>query len=399
MEFIRIFLRIIEILIYLYLMLASVYILVFAIAGRLYKQKIFPKARRYRKFAVLIPGYKEDKVIINTAEDALKQNYPKEKFDVIVIADSFQPQTLEKLRSLPIKVIEVSFEISKKSKALNECMKIIDEDYDIAFVLDADNLMGQDVLTKINDAFDYGNNAVQVHRTAKNLDSNFAILDALSEEINNNIFRKGHRFLGLSSALIGSGIAIDYKLYKKTMATIDSIGEDKELELKIIKKKNEIEYITDAIVLDEKTKKPNVFVNQRRRWIAAQNYYFKSYFADGIKMLIKKGDADYFYKVIQMIQPPRILLNGALFILSVIYGIIYLVPVYTLKPYFFPNFIAWVIPFICTSAALIISVPRKFYNKKVFKALFLLPYGFILMFLSLLRIRGASKKFIHTEHS
>jgi hypothetical protein len=32
--------------------------------------------------------------------------------------------------------------------------------------------------------------------------NSWAILDAISEEINNNIFRKGHRVLGLSSAII-----------------------------------------------------------------------------------------------------------------------------------------------------------------------------------------------------
>jgi len=35
-----------------------------------------------------------------------------------------------------------------------------------------------------------------------------ALLDGISEEINNNIFRKGHQTLGLSSALIGSGMAL-----------------------------------------------------------------------------------------------------------------------------------------------------------------------------------------------
>jgi hypothetical protein len=49
--------------------------------------------------------------------------------------------------------------------------------------------------------------AVQGHRTAKNTNNSWAILDAISEEINNNIFRKGHRVLGLSSAIIGSGMA------------------------------------------------------------------------------------------------------------------------------------------------------------------------------------------------
>lgn len=399
MEFLKVIVWIIELAIYLYLMMSTIYVFVFAVAGLFFKQKNDSAPGTSRKFAVLIPGYKEDSIIINVANHATKQNYPKEKFEVIVIADSFSPKTLEKLKKLPIRTVEVSFEVSKKSKALNQCMKVIGDDYDVAFVLDADNIMEPDVLNKINAAFEKGYFAVQGHRTAKNLNSKFAILDAVSEEINNHIFRKGHRVLGISSALIGSGMGIDYKLFKEIMATIDSVGEDKEMELKIIKQGYTIDYVSDAVILDEKTQKPDIFVNQRRRWIAAQTGYFKSHFFDGIKVLITKGNLDYFDKVIQMIQPPRILLNGILFILSFVYGVVYLVPFQTLRPYFFPGFYTWLTLFIGTTIALMISVPRRFYNKATFIALFSLPYGFILMIISLLTIKGASKKFIHTEHS
>jgi cellulose synthase/poly-beta-1,6-N-acetylglucosamine synthase-like glycosyltransferase len=44
----------------------------------------------------------------------------------------------------PIKLIEVSFDKSTKSKALNKAMATLDQDYDIAVVLDADNVMAPD---------------------------------------------------------------------------------------------------------------------------------------------------------------------------------------------------------------------------------------------------------------
>lgn len=391
--------KVVESIVFLYLMLSTIYIFVFGLAGIFFKQKNNGKPEKLRKFAVLIPGYKEDNVIVTVASQAAKQDYPDDKFEVIVIADSFKPQTLEKLQKLPIRVVEVSFEVSKKSKALNQCMEIIGDDYDVAFILDADNIMEQGVLHKINGSFERGYSAVQGHRTAKNLNSKFAILDAISEEINNNIFRKGHRVLGISSALIGSGMGIDYKLFKETMRTIDSVGEDKEVELKLIRRGYRIDYVSDALILDEKTQKPDAFVNQRRRWIAAQISYFKTHFLDGIKMLISKGNLDYFDKVIQMVQPPRILLSGILVIFSLVFGVVDLIPIRSLQPYFFPGFYAWLALFIGTTMALFISVPARFYNKKTFAALLSLPYGFVLMIASLLRLRGAAEKFIHTEHS
>ena len=399
MDTIRFVLWILEYAIYAYLLFATAYIFIYALAGVFYKQKQKNNVSKFRKFAVLIPGYKEDAVIINVAKQATQQNYPADKFEVIVIADTFKQETLNALRELPIRLVEVVFEVSKKSKALNKCMEIIGDDYDIAFILDADNIMEPDVLHKINAAFDRGYSAVQGHRTAKNLNASFAILDAMSEEINNHIFRKGHRVLGISSALIGSGMGLDYHLFKQTMATVDSVGEDKEVELKIIKKGYRIDYVHDAVIYDEKTQKSDAFVNQRRRWIAAQLDYFKSHFFDGLKELITKGNFDYFDKVIQMIQPPRILLSGVLFLLSLMMIIIDFLPYPQFRSFFVPDWKLWAALFIFTAIALLISIPRKFYNLKTFKALLSLPHGFLLMFISLLKIKGATKKFLHTEHS
>ena len=43
-------------------------------------------------------------------KSALKQNYQSKNFDVVVIADSLKPITITKLKALPIKLVEVSFE-------------------------------------------------------------------------------------------------------------------------------------------------------------------------------------------------------------------------------------------------------------------------------------------------
>ncbi len=228
MEILKIILLVIETILFIYLFLATFYIFIYSVAGLFYRQKQKENVSKIRKFAVLIPGYKEDAVIVHVAKEATLQNYPKDKFDVIVIADTFRKETLDALHKLPIQVVEVVFEVSKKSKALNKCMEIIGNDYDVAFILDADNIMKKDVLTKVNAAFDRGFDAVQGHRTAKNLNAAFAILDALSEEINNHIFRKGHRVLGISSALIGSGMGLDYPLFKKQWLPLTPLVKTKK---------------------------------------------------------------------------------------------------------------------------------------------------------------------------
>lgn len=375
--------------------LATIYILVFAVAGLFYKQPPYPVAARFRKMAVLIPGYKEDEVIVEVARQALGQSYPANCFDVVIIADSFKPETLSRLREMPVKVIEVSFEKSTKAKALNKAMEQLGDAYDIAVVLDADNVMEDDFLKKVNAAFEQDYQAVQGHRTAKNMNTSLALLDAVSEEINNHIFRKGHRAVGLSSAIIGSGMAFRYGYFKKMMATVTAVGGfDKEIELKMLKAGDKIEYLDDACVYDEKVQKAEVFSNQRRRWLSAQLHYFRQDFLSATKDLLVKGNVDYFDKALQFIQPPRILLLGAVLMFGI--GFLLCNSFYDVLPWLS---IAWTIIIAACLLSFILSVPRGFYNTRTLKAMASLPKGMLLMLGSLLRIRGANKKFIHTQHT
>ncbi|BAX80469.1 glycosyltransferase [Labilibaculum antarcticum] len=397
MEILDILIYIIEIVLYIYFGIAALYIFIFAFAGVFpYKQKLALKTTN-RKFAVLIPGYKEDSVIIDVAKDALQQNYSNDHYDVVVIADSFQAETLKSLKELPIKVVEVSFDVSTKSKALNKAMQVIGDEYDVALVLDADNLMAEDFISKVNNAFDNGFTVVQGHRAAKNVNTSFAILDAISEEVNNHIFRKGHRVLGFSSALIGSGMAFDYQFFKETMSQVNAIGGfDKELELRLLKDRKKIEYLHDALVLDEKVQKSEVFANQRKRWLSAQFIYFARYFFPGLYHLLFKGNFDFFDKVYQMVSPPRILLLGLVGIITGFYTCIW----FLLPDSGFVQFtiLDWLPVFAMVVLAFIVSIPRKFYNRKTLVAVLTLPKAFFLMFVSLFKLKGANKKFIHTKH-
>ena len=397
MNIIYLIIHIFEYVVYSYFALASIYVLIFAIGSIFKKKQILVTASRLRKVAVLIPGYKEDNVIVEVAEKALIQNYPTEKFDVVIIADSFQPETIANLKKLPIKLIEVSFDKSTKSKALNKAMSILTTDYEIALILDADNVMAPDFVSKINDAFDAGFTVVQGHRVAKNTNTSFAVLDAVSEELNNSIFRKGHRMLGLSSALIGSGMAFDYAQFKQRMTEIHAIGGfDKELELTLLRDGYTIEYLNDALVYDEKVQKVEVFENQRKRWLSAQFIYFGRFFFSGVKHLLLNGNIDFFDKVYQMVSPPRVLLLGITAIITAFYMFIQIA--FPENEILSISSECWFSVFGSVVVAFLLSIPSKFYNKQTFKALLTLPKAFISMFLSLFKLKGANKKFIHTQH-
>ncbi len=375
---------------------AVLYNLIFALAAlftsgsRPAKRKIISHANR---FAIFIPAYKEDQVIISTVQNVLNQRYPEALYDIYVVADSLQRHTLEVLRTFPIRVIEVSFEQSSKGKALRKALAVVEntypEEYDATVMLDADNHLEFDFLHKSNDAFNQGNLVIQAHRTAKNLDTQFARLDALSEEINNTIYRKGAYALGFSSALIGSGITMEYSLYKKYINCSKALGGfDKELEINLIEDGIRIAYLEDAYVYDEKVSSSQVFDRQRTRWVAAQITYAKRLVFPSLRDLFLKGNLDYFQKAIQYFLPPRLIMVGMLPLLTALSFMLQI-----------DQWPVWLALTLLNAITLFMAIPHHLLRKDIFWALIQLPRAFYGMISSLFKLRRASKSFIHTPHS
>ena len=261
-----------------YLMLAIVgvttlYLLVFAIASLFNRNTVVPHARKQNRFLVLIPSYKKDDAILNTVSAILGQTYPQRLFDVTVISDHQSEMTNMRLAQYTITLLTPNFEKSSKVKSLQFAMlKLLEfKIYDIALILDADNIVEPEFLEQMNDAFEFsGTKAIQAHRMAKNLDTSSARLDAIFEEINNSIFRRGHINLGLSSALLGSGVAYDFVWFKKNIMNARAVSEDKELEAMLMRQYIFIDYFDNIHIYDEKTRETTDFNRQRGRWITTQ---------------------------------------------------------------------------------------------------------------------------------
>jgi cellulose synthase/poly-beta-1,6-N-acetylglucosamine synthase-like glycosyltransferase len=385
-------LKVLEYALLIYLMVYGLYVFISALAGRLKRTpKRYSSEDRYR-ICVLMPAYKEDAVIYNTALDALSQTYTKDKYDVVVVADSLQPATLQKLRTLPIKVVEVFFDKSTKAKALNWAFDELADNYDIAVILDADNVMEPDFLRKIAAEFEQGEVAVQACRTAKNLNTSFAVLDAASERVNNHLFRRGYNALGLSSSFIGSGAAFDYKLIKETLSINKAIGGfDKFLQLDLIRTGHFIKYQPHALVYDEKVDNASNFQNQRRRWVSSQFKNLKLTFAEGIKQL-GKGNFDYFnLSVISNLMLPRILLLGIV--------VICFLAVVLFSSWSAAGIGLWATCLMLYVLAILFALGSFLVDSRFLIALATAPKVFFIMFLILFRLKNADSRFIHTPHN
>ena len=398
MEIIWLIIHIIEILLWLLLAASGAYILFFALVSILWKKTESPlsaylegqirsmREPRQHTFLVLYPAYNEDRVIINSVHTFLGQYYPYKGFHVAVISDHMQPETNEQLAQLPITLLQPVFEKSSKAKAMQYALQQIQGEYDYVVILDADNVVESDFLARLNDVCNKGYNAIQCHRCAKNSNNNIAVLDGVSEEINNTLFRKAHNRIGLSSALIGSGMCFRFKWFKENVYKLSTAGEDRELEALLLRQKIHIHYEPDIHVYDEKVSNKDNFQKQRLRWMTAQIQSLFSLLPYVPKALMD-GNIDYLDKTFQQALIPRSMLIVLTFMLALFVTVLSL-----------DWCIKWWLLFLFICLSLYVSTPKQLRSHSVFGKILSIPMLVWKMVLNILKIDRKNTDFIHTTH-
>lgn len=399
--------HIIDILLWLLTACSVAYILFFALVSILWKKRVSDftlyltgkvlsmRRKDYFNFLILYPAYNEDRVIVSSVTKFISQYYPYKNFHVAVISDHMQPETNQKLSELPITLLQPVFEKSSKAKAMQYAIDYFTEqskkektieDYDFIIILDADNVVEPHFLDELNEECAKGYKAIQCHRCAKNSDNDIAVLDGVSEEINNTIFRKAHNRIGLSSALIGSGMCFDYEWFKHNVYKLSTAGEDRELEALLLKQKVYIHYEPDIHVFDEKVSNQDNFQKQRLRWMTAQ---IQSLFSllPYIPKAVVTFNLDFIDKTIQQALIPRSMLVVITFAMSLLMTVVSLT--WSVK---------WWCLFLGTCTALYLATPKQLRKHSIFGKILSLPKLVWKMVLNILKIDRKNTDFIHTTH-
>src|SRR5690606_39390030 len=117
--------------------------------------------------------------------------------------------------------------------------------------------------------FAQGYEAVQGFRAAKNLDTDYARLDAARDLFYHFYDGKLLFEVGSSATLAGSGMAFDTSLYVSCISDMDiqGAGFDKLLQARIVASGRRIGFTEHALVFDQKTANHHQLVGQRARWI------------------------------------------------------------------------------------------------------------------------------------
>lgn len=237
---------------------------------------------KQNRFMAIIPAHNESAVVANLVESLKNQNYPKELYDIYVIADNCTDNTAEVARNAGAIVYE-RFDETKKTKgfALQWFLaQKIEENapYDALCVFDADNIADENFLKAMNKKLCQGENVVQGYRDIKNPTDNWITAGyAIFYWTMNRFYHYARYNIGLSPLLNGTGFMVRFDVIKPTGWDTKTLTEDIEFSLKNIIEGRRLGWATDAIVYDEQPTGFKQSWSQRSRWTVGHIQCLKEY--------------------------------------------------------------------------------------------------------------------------
>ena len=208
------------------------------------------------KFICILPAHNEEAVIGNLVHSLQQQTYPKEFYDICVIADNCDDKTAEIAKEAGAMV----FERHEPDKAKRN--NIVDEKF----------------LEAMNKHLCQGEEVVQGYRDIKNpTDSWIASGYALFYWMMNRFYHLARYNAGLSALLNGTGFMVKFDCIRNTGWDTNTLTEDIEFSIKSIIGGKKVGWATDAKVYDEEPVDFKPSWKQRQRWTVGHIQVLKEY--------------------------------------------------------------------------------------------------------------------------
>lgn len=259
--------------------------------GLIIPHKKRPEPDRYLKFAVLICARNEENVIKLPVKSVLMSSYPKDRLEVIVLADNCTDKTVECARAAGATVWEKLSPSSGKGDVLSWGVgKVLERgDFDAVAVFDADNVASDHWFNAMNEALNDGEVVVTGRRMTSNATTNiisgwYTVYWDLMNELSNRVRTK----LGFSGKLTGTGFAFLTAILEGKGWKTRTMVEDVEFSIQCNIAGYRVGYIPEAEYADEQPIKVVHMWRQLSRWATGCWQVARIYFLPWVKAMFSQ---------------------------------------------------------------------------------------------------------------
>lgn len=355
-----------------------------------------------KRFLILIPAHNEERVIGSLIENLLNMEYPRELFDIYVIADNCSDQTADISRIKGSLVLEHTYlpgEPKGKPYAIRYALDVLDIDiYNAVCVFDADNLVTLNYLQQMNNHLISGERLIQCYLDSKNPTDNWITLCyATSYYYMNRSWQLAKYRLGLGNAVGGTGFCVERELLQEVGWTAKSLTEDLEFTMQCLRKGVCAAWCHHARVYDEK---PTDFIAsciQRLRWARG---HWDVCFKFAPKLLwqsIRKGDIQAFDGFLYLINPGKIVL-GTLFGMMAVFEFFLDIPwLSVILPWYIWIFML-TFAFIYVAYSIFVDAAQRIGKAKALISLIIFNYTYVPLFIWALFTTN-NKTWKRTDHT
>lgn len=266
-----------------------------------------PPGDRSRRFRIVVPAHDEAGVIGNLLADSARLDYRHHLYTVWVIADHCSDDTAAVARGAGASVQERSSGSRGKGPALRDHLEAHPLDYDEALVvIDADNRLPSDLLSRFSDELDAGHQVLQAYLDVTNPDASpMATANAISYWASNRMVQQARTRIGWSADLGGTGMCFTPAALAAAGGFGESLTEDADLGARLAHVGHRVRWLHDLRIRDEKPTRIGVALRQRARWAAGRRGVARRHAGRLLIDAFRRRDFGRADLALRLIQPGR----------------------------------------------------------------------------------------------
>jgi cellulose synthase/poly-beta-1,6-N-acetylglucosamine synthase-like glycosyltransferase len=224
-----------------------------------------------RRFAVLVPAHNEESVIERLLTSLNALEYPRERFDICVVADNCDDSTAAIARRLGARVYERSTTSERaKGYALRWLLERLQQEghtYDAFVVVDADSILAPDFLRCMSARLQRGARVIQAYYSVLNeQQSAIAGLRYAALAAVHYLRPLGRSVFGLSCGLKGNGMCFEASLLQEFTWRWFTLAEDVEFHLALVERGIAVEFAPETWVKADMPVTLQQSASQNSRW-------------------------------------------------------------------------------------------------------------------------------------